>query len=178
MNSYSRHHDEQHTDLEQALAEILQQIQNAKSRNHAEDISPDASDAFAALRQLEHTPIDPDKLKVQLPEERFQSRRAAPRFAMKMTVIICNHLKIFCSESENISMTGLLLKDTLPEDFSRHSFDVLLIEEIGDKKNYLLFRGRAVEARLRTPRILFESHAVNCEAKIHSLLARLEKQPA
>lgn len=171
MNSFSlRLADRSRAELEEELSGILDIHQDGDEFN---------ASAFRKLKDIKFEPVDLEKLKNQVADAMTGNRRAAPRFEVKLTVLVCNHRRAFRTKTENVSMSGLLLKDLLPIEFSTNSFEVVLIEERENKpNNYLLFRGKAVEGPFRTPRVIFESVAADTEAKLNRLLLGLTPLPA
>lgn|GEM_PF-2109095 len=165
MNSFSLRLAQQR-ELEEGVDEALNQYRRGEEFT---------SSAFRVLKEIDFAPVDLEKLKIHWPEDPGAGRRSAPRYKANMTVLISNYRKAFRTQTENISYSGLLLKDTLPEDFSRNFFDVIIIEELADgRKNYLFFRGRAIKSRLRTPRVVFESLAHNTEQRLQELFKALK----
>jgi hypothetical protein len=154
----------QRRELEENLSDVLDQYRPGEEFT---------SSAFDFLGQIQYQPIDLEKLKLSS-DEKNRGRRLAPRYEFKMTALICNHRRAFRTETENISLTGLLLKDTLPEDFSRHFFEVVIIAESRGQKNYLFFRGRSLGERLRSPRIVFESVTPDTEHKLSEIFQSLK----
>jgi hypothetical protein len=175
MNSYSfRSGSGEALNLEEYLAELLLRLRNGEEHTNS---------AIRALREINYEPVDLERLKIKWPEDQKQGTRKAPRYNLSIPVLICNNNKVFRTETENISMSGLLLKDTLPEDFSRHAFDVILIEKDEPfEKKYLLFRGRAAEGKLRTERVYFELSAKDSQQKLSEMIEQLHefrtKKPA
>lgn len=165
MNSFSLRLQQQR-ELEEGLSGVLDQYKRGEEFT---------SSAFRILKEINFEPVDLKKLKIQWPEDPGAGRRTSPRFNASMTVLIFNHKKAFRSQTENISLSGLLLTDTLPEEFSKNYFDVVIIQETeAGRKNYLLFRGRAIQGRLRTPRVVFESLAHDSQQKLSKLCKNLE----
>lgn len=165
MNSFSnRLALKQRAELEEELSGILDLHRNGDEFT---------ASAFRRLKNIKFEPVDLSKLKNNWTENE-DDRRIAPRFELKLTVLVCNHRKAFRTETKNVSVSGLLLKDVLPLEFSSNSFEVVVIEEVaGRSKNYLLFRGKAVAGPFRTPRVIFESLAADTEAKLLALLTNL-----
>lgn len=101
-------------------------------------------------------------------------RRKTPRYELNLTVLISNHRKAFRSQTLNLSSGGLLLKDLLPEEFSQHPFDILMIHTTVDgEKLFFLVRGRALPGRLRGRQIQFESLGEGCESRLLELFEGL-----
>lgn len=175
MNSYSfRSGSGEALNLEEYLAELLLRLRHGEEETNS---------AVRALKEINYQPVDLERLKIKWPEDQKPGTRKAPRYDLHIQVLICNSSKVFRTETENISMSGLLLKDTLPEDFSRHAFDVILIEkDEPHEKKYILFRGRAAEGKLRTGRVYFELTAKDSEQKLAELIEQLlndqNKKPA
>lgn len=165
MNSFShRLALKQRAELEEELTGILDLHGNGDEFT---------ASAFRRLKDIKFEPVDLAKLKKNWIET-DGDRRFAPRFELKLTVLVCNHRKAFRTETMNVSVSGLLLKDVLPLEFSSSTFEVIVIEETaGRSKNYLLFRGKAVDGPIRTPRVIFESLAADTEAKLMALLSDL-----
>lgn len=100
--------------------------------------------------------------------------RKSPRFALNLSVLVCNRFKTFRSESENISLSGILIKDLMPEEFSQEQFEIILIEENGESQNkYLLFRGKTIDGPLRTNRFKFDSLTPATELQLLELISTL-----
>ncbi len=164
MNSFSFQRatlDEQDFDLE--LSGILD------CHNLSEFLASKQSKHF---QKFDFKPVNLDNLKNHWTD--YRGRRIAPRFDLELTALICNHAKAFRSQTKNISLSGLCLCDLLPEDFSQGPFEVVLIEEDeSGKKHYLLLRARAVQGKLRSGRIYFESITSYTEKQLFKLLAGL-----
>jgi len=109
-------------------------------------------------RHLANEPYQPLDIKRLYEEVDPNDRRGAPRYELQLTVLIANHCQAFRTQSRNVSATGLLLKDFLPEDFSKHTFDIILIQtHPTGQKSFFRFRGKAVEGPLRSRRVHFEA---------------------
>ena len=131
-------------------------------------------DNFAYFKELKFKPVNLENLKESNWLDRGPARRRAPRYHLRLTVLVCNPFKTFRTESLNVSVAGVLLKDLMPDEFSRQPFEVLLIAESSDgKKTYMLFRGRSVDAPLRSNRVIFDSLTPDSEAKLTSLIEDL-----
>jgi hypothetical protein len=169
MNSYSFRRGSDTMELDEHLLELLLRLRKGEEQT---------SSAIRALKEIHYEPVDLQSLKITWPEDQLPGgKRRAPRYDLHRPVLICNHCKVFRTETENISMTGLLLKDTLPEDFSRYPFDVILIESETDlKKRYILFRGRAAAGKLRSERVYFEFLAKGSKRKLSELIDGLLKE--
>lgn len=125
------------------------------------------------LSEFSYRPINVPHLQ-SLWKDRENGRRVAPRFKLTLDVLIVTPHKAFRTQTENISATGLLLKDLLPESFSSQRFEILLIlYKSNGKPSYLLFRGTAVDNPMRTRRVRFEFNTRESEARLNQLLARL-----
>lgn len=118
-------------------------------------------------------PVDLQRLKREYPDS-SEGRRAGARYCLRVTVLICNHQKAFRTQTENVSYSGLLTKDQLPETFQKGFFDVLLIDEsqIG-KKQYVLFRGTLVDGASSTRRVRFEAFGADAERKLTALFSEV-----
>jgi hypothetical protein len=88
---------------------------------------PEEMQNFLQLKNLNFEPVDLSKLQKGWKDPAGAGRRAAPRFKIQFTVLIANHQKAFRSVSENISATGILLKDILPIEFCDSTFDIVLV---------------------------------------------------
>jgi hypothetical protein len=123
-------------------------------------------------KNLNYKPLDFSSLREEWEDPRGQ--RMAPRYELQMTVLIANHLKAFRTLSQNLSLTGLLLKDLLPTEFAEKVFDVVLIKtDASNKKTFFLFRGKAVGRSTRSRRVKFEAMAPDSEAKLRKLFQGL-----
>lgn len=137
------------------------------------DGDPIGAEYFSRFRSLKFQPVNLDSLRKDW-NDNSRGRRKSPRFNLQLTVLVCNCFKTFRTQSENISLSGILLKDLMPDDFSRHSLEILLIAENGDtQKTYLLFKGRAVDAPMRSNRVVFDSLTPDSETKLLGLIEDL-----
>lgn len=123
------------------------------------------------LKNLNDQPYEILDLKRLREEVDPNERRAAPRFEIKYTVLIANHQQAFRTQSQNISATGLLLKDVLPAEFSNHSFDIVMIQtEPSGTRSFLFFRGKAVPGPLRSRRVQFDALTRDSELKLQKAM--------
>jgi hypothetical protein len=86
-----------------------------------------------------------------------EGRRKAPRFEVKMTVVIYSANRSFRAQTLNVSAGGVMLDKILPEGFGSEKLDILLIseEENQEKKSYFMMKGESVGAPLRSNRVKF-----------------------
>jgi hypothetical protein len=139
---------------------------------HGNDNCFDAS--FAGFfEDQEFMPVDLSKLRTGWTDTSGMGRRKCPRYNIRLDVLICNYHKAFRTKTLDVSLTGLKLKDLLPEEFSNGFFDVMLIDENLGEKTYILFRGRVVPGKFRTRRVVFESLAADSAADLMKLVEGL-----
>jgi hypothetical protein len=123
------------------------------------------------LKTLSDQPYEILDLKRLREEVDPDERRAAPRFEIRYTVLIANHLQAFRTQSQNISATGLLLKDVLPAEFSNHPFDIVIIQtDSSGARSFLFFRGKAVPGPLRSRRVQFDALTRESEIKLQKAM--------
>lgn len=131
---------------------------------------------YNILKQLSEAtfkPVNLEELKKRYEHVGGLGRRIAPRFALKMSTVVFNSKGSFKTETMNISSSGVLLRDTLPDTFMNGDFDILLIHENPDsgQKSHLLFRGEAVGGPLRSGRVTFRSAAKSAVELLHKLFS-------
>lgn len=97
-------------------------------------------------------------------DQHAKARRAAPRYGISYRVLVVTAFQSFRTKTKNISATGMLLEDCLPEVFMKEHFDIVLVVEddsppTGKPKSRktLSFRGKAVGGPLRSSRIHFSA---------------------
>lgn len=123
------------------------------------NLHPDGTEfeanCFAPLKNLEYDTVNLDLLKKPGWQDPESGRRNVPRYDLSLTVLIGTYFKAFRTKSTNISLSGLLLQDDIPDDFTRDKFDVVIIQDVSPtRKNYMMFRGRAIQTFNRTRRII------------------------
>lgn len=106
-----------------------------------------------------------------------QGRRIAPRFTVELEVIILTPTKSFRTKSVNVSASGALLKDELPDDFMTSSLDIIIVREAGNSKKRLLFRGKAVGGPSRSCRITFQACVKDSDSELKETFRDLEPLP-
>lgn len=122
---------------------------------HPQDGEEFEANCFSPLRGLEYEPVNLELLKKPGWYDTDSARRATPRYDISLTVLIGNYFRAFRSKTENISLSGLLLQDEIPDHFIKGQFDVVIIQDVSPtRKNYMMFRGRAIENFNRTRRII------------------------
>ncbi len=122
--------------------------------------------------------IDFDELRLQYQDPAPNGRRIAPRFAVKLEVIILTQTRSFRTSSVNVSASGALLNDLLPIEFmSQHLLDIILIESTPRQKRRMLFRGKAVGGPHRSSRITFLESARNAQAELSTTFQNLKPIP-
>lgn len=100
--------------------------------------------------------------------------RKSPRFDLRFRVLVCNRFKTFSSQSENISLSGILIKDLMPEEFCKDPFEIVLIEEMPESENkYWLFHAKSIDGPMRSNRLMFEALNPTSELKLLELIANL-----
>ncbi len=106
-----------------------------------------------------------------------QGRRIAPRFPVELEIIILTQTKSFRTQSINVSSSGALLKDPLPEEFMKANLDIIIVRTKGSSKRRLLFRGTAVGGPLRSSRITFEACVKDADEELKEAFQDLEPLP-
>ena len=132
-------------------------------------------DEISRLRRGPKKVVDLENLKKKYSAYEGLGRRIAPRFCLKMTAVVLNHKMSFRTESINISESGVLLKDLLPQDMMKEPFEIVLIHEDDQTgtKTHLLFQGEAVGGPLRTPRITFKAAVEKSQERLLDLVQDL-----
>lgn len=101
-------------------------------------------------------------------------RRQTPRYGLRVEVLICSAHRAFRTKTTNVSMSGLLLKDYIPDELMRGAVDIVLIDESRPEgKKYLVFRGKAVGGPLRSQRLFFNSAAPLAQNELAKLVEDL-----
>ncbi len=125
------------------------------------------------LRQMLSSPIKMEDYTDPTP----QGRRIAPRFTIELEVIILTQTKSFRTRSINVSASGALLKDELPEEFMTTSLDIIIVRQAGESKKRLLFRGKAVGGPSRSCRITFQACVKDSDSELKETFRDLEPLP-
>ena len=125
------------------------------------------------IRQMLSIPIKMEDYTDPAPE----GRRIAPRFTVELEVIILTQTKSFRTKSINISASGALLKDELPELFMASSLDIIIVREAGNAKKRLLFRGKAVGGPSKSCRITFQACVKDSDSELKETFRDLEPLP-
>jgi len=104
-------------------------------------------------------PINIEKLKANYVDTSESGRRVAPRYPLKMTVIVYSRSKSIRTSSVNVSLTGVLLNDQLPKEFSDGQVEIVFIHEQANKsqKQFLVFNAQIVDAASSNQRLKFNS---------------------
>jgi hypothetical protein len=122
--------------------------------------------------------INFDELRLQYQDPSPPGRRIAPRFEVKLEVIILTQTRSFRTCSVNVSASGALLRDLLPPEFMHNPLlDIILIEDTPRFKRRMLFRGKAVGGPTRSSRITFLESARNAQADLKSTFTNLKPLP-
>lgn len=88
-----------------------------------------------------------------------QGRRIAPRYGVELEVVLYTPGKSFRTSSVNVSASGALLQDHLPEDFMTGTIDIVFVLKNQNPKKCIAFRGKAVGGTITSQRITFVSSA-------------------
>ncbi len=124
------------------------------------------------LQEEPYIPINLEKLKIW-PADPLH-RRQAPRYHLRLEIYLSNDQQIFHTRTENISFTGVLLKELVPEGFSKRVFDIVIKDTSQKDVVYFVFRGKIVpDGKFRSRRIQFESMSLETESKLIDLLENL-----
>lgn len=104
---------------------------------------------------LNESPVDISDLKQDYVDP-LHGRRAAPRFALNLEVVLMGSSKSYRSSTLNISASGALLAEVVPCEFAREPFEVMLVANgpRGQKQRFL-FRAKVVGSPLRSARLHF-----------------------
>ena len=84
-----------------------------------------------------------------------REKRIMPRFEVDVEIVAFANNSSFRTRTLNLSLTGALLKDSLPKDYADHPIEVVVVESRNGKKNRILLKAKAVGGPFRTPRITF-----------------------
>lgn len=126
------------------------------------------------IRDEPMTAIDFAELKRQHKDPTAPGRRIAPRYELRMEVIILTQNRSFRTSSVNVSASGALLQDPLPQEFmSCTSLEFIFIQISRDQKHRLMFRGRAVGGPNSSARITFIESAGDSQKVLHSAFKEL-----
>jgi hypothetical protein len=121
--------------------------------------------------------INFDELRIQY-QDPTPGRRIAPRFEVKLEVIILTQTRSFRTSSVNVSASGALLRDLLPPEFMGNPLlDIILIEDNPRYKRRMLFRGKAVGGPTSSSRITFLESARNAQADLKTTFKNLTPLP-
>lgn len=121
------------------------------------------------VREAPLTPINIAELKRLHKDMTAPGRRVAPRYELEMEVIILTQTRSFRTTTVNVSASGALLKDPLPQEFmSCASLEFIFIQIRHDQKQRLMFRGRAVGGPNSTARITFIESAGDSQKVLQS----------
>ena len=97
--------------------------------------------------------------------------RGSPRKEIKMTVLIVHFQTSFRTESVNLSLKGVLIRDSLPAELLNQTFDLVLIHELDqNRKEFIMFQGRAIRDSMQVHRIEFVTMKADSVKKLERLL--------
>jgi hypothetical protein len=152
---------------------------NSHSRKRNQDEVTDLLDLTQyqeALAEADHSQVlDLENINVSWTDPK--GRRSAPRYPLSTTILVSNCYRAFRTKVENISLTGVLLKDFLPEDFMHAPFDLVLIEDNGTEQNsYINFRGHAVRVTPKSNRVIFDVLTEKSATRLNQLVEDLTPQ--
>lgn len=142
-------------------------------RGRLQESHQDASQiSFRALKETKFQPVNLEYLKKLSPDETSEKRRAAPRFHLELTAILSNGYKTFRTKTVDVSFTGILLKDVVPEDFVQSIIEIVIKDESEKNKvRYFHFRGRMInEGPSRTRRLSFQAMTKESEKHLLEIL--------
>lgn len=127
FNSYSRNN----LDIESVLAAIQKNMSN------------ESIDLMPTVETIEG--IDPDLIKVKYQHKKL-GRRIAPRYALKLDVLIISKSRSFKAHTINVSESGILLDRPLPELLQHEKFELVLshVDE-NNQKTQLLFQAQSAD---------------------------------
>jgi hypothetical protein len=128
-----------------------------------------AGEAFKKIEKMPKRPVDINALKKKY-SGFHQGRRIAPRYGVSLHVILYTVTKSFRTSSVNISASGVLLKDYVPEEFLKESFDVVFVDQADSDRRYMVFRAKAVGGPVKTDRITFLSSISNSQEVLMNVL--------
>lgn len=134
--------------------------------------NPPIHEKLETLRKDEGYKVELDQIKKKHCDKDL-GRRSAPRYALKLEVVLMTSKKSFKSATENISEVGALLKDVLPIEFVDRVFEILIIFQEGNKKEYFLFHGRTAGGALLSPRLRFVKSMGNSSQRLNQLIETL-----
>lgn len=134
------------------------------------DVDPEL--ILSQLSENNFAPLDLNKLKLW-PSDPLR-RRQAPRYHLRLEIYLSNDQQIFHTRTENISFTGVLLKELIPDSFSSRIFDIVIKDLTEEGEIYYLLRGKMIpEGKFRSRRIEFQSMTFDTESKLISLFENL-----
>lgn len=127
FNSYSRNN----LDVEAILAMVNQNKSN------------ETIDLYPTVEQIEG--IDPDLIKVKYQHKKL-GRRVAPRYGLKLDVLIISKARSFRAHTINVSETGILLDRPLPVMLQTEKFEVVLVHiDEKNQKTQFLFQAQSAD---------------------------------
>jgi hypothetical protein len=114
--------------------------------------------SLESLEKVELVEIDRERLKRN--KQKSWGRRLAPRYALSAPAIVLSDQSSFKTTTLNISYTGVLMKDSLPQQFRNKELHLLIkVTDSVDGKDYtLVFRAKPVPAE---PWVRFAFEATN-----------------
>lgn len=132
----------------------------------------DSSEIFEVLQSTPKKPVDLERFRKEDPDT-GPGRRRAPRYSLKLVVLLCGPHHSFRTQSINVSMSGILLSDVIPPYLLKDPFDIVLFEENSqDQKSYIKFRGCAVGG-IFTPRLQFVSASEGSQEKLFKIVEEM-----
>lgn len=129
----------------------------------------EASDAFRKIEKMPKRPVDIAALKRKY-SGYHQGRRVAPRYGINLSVILYTVTKSFRTNSVNVSASGVLLKDHVPEEFMKETFDVVFVDQNSKDRRYMVFRAKVVGGPVKSDRITFLSSISNSQEVLMNVL--------
>ncbi len=140
-----------------------------------EGLFPDLTgDEFMSLLHAKMEAVDISALRKENPDiigNSGRGLRSAPRYGVHLKVLLVSNSQIFKTKTHNVSLSGLLLEDLIPEKLMRGTVDVILVNESNSGKDrYLVFRGHAVGAPLRTKRLAFDFVKTSSHKELSEML--------
>lgn len=135
---------------------------------------------FRLLKEAPVTePINVEKLQENFKDQDAEGRRLAPRFPIQMTVIVYSQTRSVRTKSLNVSLTGVLLDDGLPQDFSSGNLEIVFIHEDPKtgKKKYLAFNAEVVGAKSDNQRLRFKSAVEKSSEELEKIISDAKLKP-
>lgn len=150
---------------------------SAPTPNKSEPIKPAAQSEFHADHLSPNTITD---IKPPQSEEGGIEKRGAVRYDFAIDVVISSSGKTFRSQTENISTSGVRLKDPIPAQMLRPPIEIVIVNklETDPKKARILFHAKIVGNITDPRRLSFMDPHERSVKELEEMLARFGETPA